>query len=121
MSLIEEMPAHQPMEWPYVEETLVVNEQGGMKKDGDKLDYTLLEWSSLKDLVKLMMFGAKKYKRDNWKKVEPVRYRQALLRHVAQLAEGEWTDSDSGLPHCACIMFNAMVLIWFKNQGKLDE
>jgi len=102
-------------------ESLVINEDGGMKKDGDKLDYTLLEWTSLQDLVRLMMFGAKKYDRDNWRKVEPYRYKQALLRHVALLAEGEWTDSDSNLPHCACIMFNAMVLIWFKKQGKLDE
>jgi hypothetical protein len=104
-----------------VKETLIVNELGGMKGDGDKLDYTLLEWTSFRDLVKLMMFGAKKYNRDNWRKVEPLRYKQALLRHVAAFAEGEWTDAYSGVPHCACIMFNAMVLIWFKKEGKLDD
>jgi len=102
-------------------ETVVVNEVGGMKGDGDKLDYTLLEWSSFRDLVKLMMFGAKKYNRDNWRKVEPQRYKQALLRHVAAFAEGEWLDEDSGVPHCACIMFNTMVLIWFKKEGKLGD
>ena len=98
---------------------LVVNDSGGMKKDGDKLDYTLLEWRSLRYLVRLMMFGAKKYKRDNWKLVEPERYKQALLRHVALFAEGEWMDMDSGTPHLAGIMFNAMVLIWFKDEGKI--
>lgn len=102
-------------------EIIVQNEFGGIKADGNKLDYTLLEWKSLRYLVQLMMFGAVKYKRDNWKLVEPERYRKSLLRHVAQLAEGEWIDEDSKLPHCACIMFNAMVLIWFKDNGKIND
>ena len=100
---------------------LVVNAQGGMKAFGGKLDYTLLPWTALRELVSLMMFGQIKYERNNWMKVDPEEYKKALLRHVALLAEGEWLDTDSKHSHCSCIMFNAMVLIWFKLNGKLDE
>jgi hypothetical protein len=55
------------------------------------------------------MYGNKKYgSADNWKKVEPVRYRDAMMRHLlAYIDDPEAVDAESGLPHlwhAACNM-----------------
>lgn len=46
-------------------------------------------------------FGTAKYKEpDNWKKVEPERYRDAMMRHMMRyLDDPDGVDDESGLPH----------------------
>jgi len=39
--------------------------QIGLKFDADKLDYTLVPWSGLEEIVKVLEFGAKKYATNN--------------------------------------------------------
>lgn len=88
----------------------------GTKYDNGKLDWTLVPWSTLRDTVKVLMHGAHKYERNNWMNVMPRgRYKQALLRHVEQFQK-EYYDEDSGLPHLAHIIVNAMFLQYFKEQ-----
>jgi hypothetical protein len=83
----------------------------GMKFDNGKLDYTLLPWGSLDEVVKVLEFGAKKYARDNWKNVEnaEARYLAAAFRHMVQYNNGEANDSETGLSHLAhatcCLLF----------------
>lgn len=66
------------------------------------------------DVEAVLQHGAKKYAPDNWKLVlaEPggvERYKQACLRHIKAMYDGERTDPDSGLPHAAhalcCVLF----------------
>lgn len=86
-------------------------EPAGMKHDGGKLDYTLLPWDGLEEVVKVLEFGAKKYSRDNWRKVDSAdtRYLAAAFRHLIAHNSGEVNDPESGLPHLAhagcCVLF----------------
>lgn len=83
----------------------------GTKFDEDKRDYTLLPWIALEEVVKVLEFGARKYERDNWKRVPngKVRYIRAALRHLVAHIRGERLDSESGLSHLAhcvcCLLF----------------
>lgn len=74
----------------------------GVKYDEDKLDYTLLPKESLDEVVKVLMYGAKKYERDNWHRVPDGynRYVRACLRHIFQEANEEGLD-ESGYSHLA--------------------
>lgn len=83
----------------------------GRKFDGGKLEYGLLPPFALKEVVKVLTFGAQKYERDNWQKVPDSkrRYFDALQRHVWAWKEGEKFDPESGIHHLAhamcCLMF----------------
>jgi hypothetical protein len=81
----------------------------GMKFDDDKRDFTLLPWPAVEEIVKVLEFGAKKYARDNWQKVEADRYVKAAFRHLIDYNQGEENDKESGLSHLAhlgcCVLF----------------
>lgn len=86
-------------------------ENEGRKDDKDKLDWTLLPIEPLEDVVRVLEFGAKKYARDNWRKVDNAhrRYIAAALRHIVAYQKGEVNDPESGQPHLAhaacCLLF----------------
>ena len=63
-------------------------------------------------LCKVFEFGANKYGLDNWKDLEngEVRYLNAFLRHALS---DEDIDTESGLPHCYHMLFNAMAYTYF--------
>lgn len=89
----------------------MIEREVGMKHDSGKLDYTLVPWDGLEDVIKVLEFGAQKYSRDNWRKVEnaEARYLAAAFRHLVAHNFGEVNDPESGLPHLAhagcCILF----------------
>ena len=59
----------------------------------------------------VMTFGANKYGVGNWKKVEPDRYRAALMRHIcAYLRDPYGKAKGSGLPNRWHIATNAAFL-----------
>lgn len=79
----------------------------GIKHDSNKIDYTLLPFESLESVVRILEYGEKKYSRDNWKKVESIRYLKAAFRHLIAYAKGEKIDSETGeshLSHCVCCL-----------------
>lgn len=83
----------------------------GMKFDTGKLDYTLVPWDGVEEIVKVLEFGARKYARDNWKHVEgaQTRYLAAAFRHMIAYNQGQTTDQETGLSHLAhagcCLLF----------------
>lgn len=83
----------------------------GRKFDSGKLDYTLVPFEALDEIVKVLMFGAQKYDRDNWRHVDNAmqRYTAAAFRHLTAHAKGEVTDPETGISHLAhvgcCILF----------------
>ncbi len=98
------------------ERTAQANAQGvGYKADEDKPDWSLLDLGVEEDIVRVLTAGAKKYARDNWRKVPGARdrYLAALLRHLSAWQAGELADPETGLPHLAhagcCLHF----LAWF--------
>jgi hypothetical protein len=86
----------------------------GEKFDTNKDRWDLLPWGAVRQIVKVLTYGAKKYDDHNWQLVENMeqRYFAALLRHVVAWFGGEQNDPESGLPHLAhagcCILF----LLW---------
>jgi hypothetical protein len=88
----------------------------GIKFDGDKPDYSLMPAASMDEMVKVLSMGAKKYDRENWRKLEngEDRYFAAAMRHLWAIRMGEEIDSESGLPHAAhaavnCVLLNEII------------
>ena len=70
-----------------------LNSAGGYKDVAGKLRWTLLPLESLTEVVKVLEYGANKYKEPgNWKKVEVERYHEALWRHWVAYNSGEKLD-----------------------------
>lgn len=84
----------------------------GMKYDADKPDFGLIDPWFYEDLARVLTFGAKKYKPNNWQQVKNAksRYVAALERHVNAYNKGEIFDQESGLSHMAHVAVNAMFL-----------
>ena len=77
------------------------------KADKGKPQLTLVPRKIIEDIAYIRMYGNIKYgSPDNWKKVEPERYRDAAFRHfIKYLDEPNGVDEESGLPllwHLAC-------------------
>lgn len=82
--------------------TMVVNNNGGMKADGGKIDFTLLLKDlpkSVESVVKVLDLGSKRYGRTNYSKVETERYEASVMRHIMSHLSGDLVDPDSGEPH----------------------
>jgi len=92
----------------------------GRKDDQEKDRWDLLPDEPVRDIVKVLTFGARKYAPDNWQKVPDWRrrYYAAMQRHFVAWRMGEKNDPESGLPHLAhagcCLLF----LMWLDNQPK---
>ena len=71
------------------------------KADSGKARLTLVPRKILFDIAKVREYGNKKYgSSENWKQVEPERYRDAAFRHLcAYLDDPQGVDKESGLPH----------------------
>lgn len=70
------------------------------KRDAGKLRPTLVPPKIIWAITKVREFGCTKYKDpDNWRRVEPQRYRDAAYRHwLAYLENVDSIDEESGLP-----------------------
>lgn len=71
------------------------------KHDEGKLDLTLVPRQIIWDIAAIREYGNQKYgSPDNWKEVEPERYRAAAFRHfLAYLDDPIGVDEESGKPH----------------------
>ncbi|KKM17252.1 hypothetical protein LCGC14_1677700 [marine sediment metagenome] len=91
----------------------------GIKFDEEKLRWDLLPYDAIEKIVEIITYGAKKYKPDNWKKVDEHRYIAALMRHLVSYLKGEDFDKESGFSHLAHVGCNILFLIWiFENKIK---
>lgn len=95
----------------------------GDRKNNGKLQWSLVSWSALEPMVRVLEFGAQKYSADNWKK--GLSWRQtceSLVRHLSAFMEGEDADPESGLDHIGHILCNAMFLShMFQFRPDLDD
>jgi len=93
-------------------------EMYGIKYDSEKPRWGLLPWESVKEVVEVLTFGAKKYSPDNWKRVPDARnrYFDAALRHITSWQIGEKMDPETGkahLSHAACCL---LFMIWLDKE-----
>lgn len=90
-------------------------EHDGIKADDGKIAWDLISLKELEPMLRVLMFGANKYSKDNWQKVPDgkTRYYNALIRHLSSYAAGELIDSESGESHLAHAFCNLYFLNWF--------
>lgn len=71
------------------------------KADAGKPRLTLVPRRIITAIARVRMYGNEKYHDpENWRQVEPERYRDALFRHLlAYLDDPHGVDDESGLPH----------------------
>ena len=94
---------------------------GKYKFDEDKPRLDLVPPAIIEAVGVVRTYGAKKYKgADGWLKVEPSRYRAALMRHLCEyLRNPKSTDAESGLPHLWHIACNVAFLC--EMEGNYDS
>jgi len=94
------------------------------KADGSKTNPLLLDVDlvqSLEIVNRVLDYGAEKYERGGWRKVEPERYEAAIRRHQRAIAKGEERDGESGLLHHAHVACNALFLLQMHIDSHADE
>lgn len=96
------------------------SEPTGVKHDAGKLDWTLLPWSELEQVVRVLQYGAAKYSPNNWKYVSWQRYASAAIRHIVSRFKGEIRDPETGLPHLAHAVCCLIFLMWKDSHDKND-
>lgn len=83
----------------------------GLKHDKNKEDWTLVPWTAMDQVVAGLTYGANKYDRHNWKKVDPQRYHAAAMRHISAYLQGKVIDRESGLHHLAHACCNLLIAL----------
>lgn len=80
---------------------MMINNTQTAKADVGKPRLTLVPRRIIWTIARIREYGNRKYKDpDNWKQVEPQRYRDAAYRHfMAYLDDPHGVDEESGLPH----------------------
>ena len=90
-----------------------------MRFNENKPKWSLVDFDSLEDMVKVLEFGAKKYSADNWKNgLNTDEVVESLLRHIFKYLSGEDLDEESRLPHTGHILCNAMFLSYMNKYKK---
>lgn len=83
------------------------------KADAGKPRLTLVPRGIIWAIAAIREYGNRKYHDpDNWREVEPQRYRDAAYRHfMAYLDDPKGVDAESGLPHLHHLACNIAFLI----------
>lgn len=93
------------------------------KSDGGKPRPSLVPPALIRGVDAIREFGTARYgSPENWRKVEPQRYWDALLRH-ALAAWDNWkaVDPESGMPHLWHIATNAAFLMQYMEEGREND
>lgn len=91
----------------------------GMKNDKSKPRASLLPKGTLNAVIRVLEFGATKYRENNWKHVPDAktRYYDAMHRHIDAWWGGEQKDPETGEHHLAHATCCAMFLMWLDFNG----
>ena len=89
------------------------------KADAGKPHPSYVPVSLINAVMAVREYGNQKYHDpDNWKRVEPERYHQAMLRHILAAWNDPYKiDPESGLPHIAHVATNIAFLLEFYKEA----
>lgn len=92
--------------------------QEGHKDDTGKLEWHLMPWNALREVVRVLMYGKSKYGENNWRYLDKPdrRYLNAAIRHLEAHMSGEYQDPESGLPHLAHAACSLLFLLAFRER-----
>lgn len=103
-----------------VKEEMLQRENGFIKADKEKTNFSLVDPYAYEDLGKCLTIGAKKYDADNWKLGDIESYISALDRHLLDIKKAVlnkdkslFIDKDTTLQHGANLICNAMFIHYF--------
>ena len=90
-----------------------------------KPDWSLFPFDAAEGVVRVLMQGAKKYDRDNWRKGtdDPEAQREifnSMMRHAVALQRGETLDPQTGEHHVLHLACNALFLSAFAETHKRE-
>jgi hypothetical protein len=96
-----------------------------VKQTAGKIRWHLLPWQAVREIVKVLEFGALKYEKHGWV-TNPGSWQDfgdAIVRHYYQWLSGEDRDQETGLLHMSHIGCNSLFLAYYalKNIGKDDR
>jgi hypothetical protein len=101
-------------------EEILQRENGFIKADKEKINFSLVDPYAYEDLGKCLTIGAKKYSPDNWKLGDIESYIAALDRHLIDIKKAVldkdkslFIDKDTTLQHGANLLCNAMFIHYF--------
>lgn len=95
-----------------IKEPQKIDNDQSAKADKGKLELSLVNPELVKAVAEVRMYGTEKYgDSENWRKVEPKRYVDALYRHLLAYIEGNEVDEESGLSHLAHMACNISFLL----------
>lgn len=97
----------------------------GVKHDDGKIRWSLVIMKYLEGMIRVLMFGAKKYSPNNWMRVEDAetRYYEAAIRHLSAMVKSDGTldinavDEESRMPHLWHLQCNAYFLEYFRKNN----
>lgn len=96
-----------------------------VKQDGGKIRPTLVPIELIKAVAQVREYGCMKYgDPENWRQVEPERYRDAMMRHMLHYIDNPiGVDLESRLPHLWHLACNVAFLISleYRDLGYFDE
>lgn len=105
------------------------NNSEGLRLDEGKARWDLLPYDGLEEVVKVLMFGSRKYGDDNWTK--GISYRRTfscVLRHMwkwfmSKVYGTSGLDEESGLSHLAHACTDVLMLVTYEKRGmdKFDD
>ena len=118
-----------------------------LRYNTNKPKWSLMDYESIEDMLRVLAYGRHKYSifadengvehkgvditpeqaatmeclydaRDNWKNKTDMEVPiDSLQRHIAAIMKGEQNDKESGLPHIAHVMANAMFYSYHSRKG----
>jgi hypothetical protein len=92
-----------------------------LRYNSGKLNWGLVHFKSIIPLVRVLMFGAKKYSPDNWKNDMSLKdIEESAFRHLISIMDGETHDGESKELHIGHLMCNAMFWSYHYNK-QLNE
>jgi len=102
-------------------ERIKPTEATGVKYDSGKLQWTLLPFRAINEVLEVLAFGAKKYAADNWKIVPEARtrYVDAAFRHLTDWHLKERIDGETGKSHLAHAICCLLFLLWFEQEDRV--
>ena len=90
----------------------------GKRYDAGKLRLDLIPPEATLYLARVLTLGAQKYEARNWELgMDWSRCLGSLKRHLLKWELGQTVDDESGEPHLAHVMWNAMALLVYETRG----
>ena len=95
----------------------------GAKNDDGKLPLSTVPPAAIRAIAEIRRYGNQKYADpQNWRRVDPKKFHEAMLRHVLACWEDPGAvDPESGLPHLWHLMCNGAFLCAFLEGGSHAE